>query len=212
MSFTKNHPVIIEKDQLGNVVRQSANPEYGYILLSQARVFLKNGWINEKKHTTLIKGKIDTLKSMGFDLLTTLPGNIIVYESTEPVDSMNTSRNLKIAGDTGIILCTKDGEPIYRQTKYDPTGLESDVLLEHQAFNKPATNTKTNTVTKDEPVVAKKTFVKKIVDVLNSVDESDDENTIEISEDVDIEINIFNNEDEDSEIEEFEDEFTFDIE
>ena len=210
MNFKNNQPVTIVKDDLGNVVRLTSNPEYGYILLSQKRISFKNGWVNEKNITTLLKGKTDTLKVMGFDLMDTLPGNIIVQESTTPVDPDNTSRNLKIAGDTGIILCTKDGEPIYRETKYDPTGLEADVLLEHAAFNrnevqestiaKPAVKAKAKpkakTVAKTPTIIdtAKKTAINEIFNEPEALDEEIVEETVETLEDF------------------VEDTFTFDIE
>lgn len=125
--------VVIKLDANGNAIRQNQNnPEYGYIILSQKRVTIDtNGWVNKKTFTALIKGEISDLKDSGIGDMKQLPGNIIVKESTDPFQSYNPDKDLKIAGDTGIILCTQDGEPIYRQTIYDGSGLMTDILIPH---------------------------------------------------------------------------------
>jgi len=125
--------VIVKLDDNGNAIRQSPNnPEYGFIILSQERMNIDvNGWVNKKTFTALIKGEISDLKDSGIGDIKSLPGNIIVKESTTPFQDFNPNRDLKIAGDTGIILCTEDGEPIYRQTIYDGSGLMTDILIPH---------------------------------------------------------------------------------
>tara|TARA_Y100000592_G_C5343824_1_gene255531 strand:+ start:50 stop:739 length:690 start_codon:yes stop_codon:yes gene_type:complete len=136
MNFLKdNQPVKIKKDQLGNIIRQTSNPEYGYVVLSQKRIHFKNEWVNEKELTALLKGHIDTLKNMNLESYVELPGNIIVQESVTPFNSNDPERDLKVAGDTGIILCTEDGEPIYRKTIYDASGMMNDVLIQHAKFD-----------------------------------------------------------------------------
>ena len=136
MNFLKdNQPVKIKKDQLGNIIRQTSNPEYGYVVLSQKRIHFKNEWVNEKELTALLKGHIDTLKNMNLESYAELPGNIIVQESVTPFNSNDPERDLKVAGDTGIILCTEDGEPIYRKTIYDASGMMNDVLIQHAKFD-----------------------------------------------------------------------------
>ena len=127
-----NKKVKIKKDKLGNVIRTTKNPEYGYVVLKQKRLTINtDGCVNAKKFTALLKGRIEDLKDMDLDNTKSLPGNIAVIESTRPFDSSNPDRDLKIAGDTGIILCTEDGEPIYRKTVYDQTGTMMDVLIPH---------------------------------------------------------------------------------
>jgi hypothetical protein len=122
----------IKLDANGNAIRQSSNPEYGYIILSQERITIKtNGWVDKKTFTTLIRGKIEDLQNSGLTHMKDLPGNIIVIEQTEPFDSFDPNKALKVAGDTGIILCTEDGEPIYRKTIYDGSGLMTDILIPH---------------------------------------------------------------------------------
>ena len=127
-----NKKVKIKKDKLGNVIRSTKNPEYGYVVLKQKRLTINaDGWVNAKKFTALLKGSIEDLKDMDLENTKSLPGNIVVIESTNPFDSSNPDRDLKVAGDTGIILCTEDGEPIYRKTVYDQTGTMVDRLVPH---------------------------------------------------------------------------------
>jgi hypothetical protein len=76
-------------------------------------------------------GNIDDLKELKFKKGQTLDGKIVVKESTEPFNSEDPDRDLKIAGSTGIICCTADGEPIYRTTFYDATGLQEDNMIPH---------------------------------------------------------------------------------
>jgi hypothetical protein len=46
-----------------------------------------------------------------------LDGKIVVEESLEPFNKKNPERDLKVAGETGIV-CTIGGLPIYRRTKF----------------------------------------------------------------------------------------------
>jgi len=125
--------VTIVPDDNGNVIRQSQNsPEYGYVRVTQdATVFGLNGWVNKKTRSTLILGKLEDLKSIGIAKMKTLPGKIVIKESTSPFNSNDPDRDLKIAGETGVICCTADGEPIYRRSFYDATGQQEDELKAH---------------------------------------------------------------------------------
>ena len=51
-------------------------------------------------------------------------------ESLEPFSSKNPDRDLKVAGETGIV-CTQGGSPIYRKTVYDPTGSKAESFVQH---------------------------------------------------------------------------------
>ena len=111
--------VRVSPDDQGNVIRVSKNnPEYGCIRLEQQRVsFNTQGWVNNKKLSCLIHGKVEDLQSLAFDAETELPGKIVV-------------RDLKIAGDTGVVCC-KYGEPIYRKSFYVTNADESDIFIAH---------------------------------------------------------------------------------
>ena len=127
-----NSKVTVVADDNGNVIRQSKNPEIGYVKVNQDAVsYSANGWVQRKTRSALILGNIDDLKELKFKKGQTLDGKIVVKESTEPFNSENPDRDLKIAGSTGIICCTIDGEPIYRTTFYDATGLQEDNMIPH---------------------------------------------------------------------------------
>ena len=125
--------VTIVADDNGKVIRQSKNnAEYGYVRVIQDAVqYGSNGWVNRKTRSALILGKMEDLKEIGLDTMDSLPGRIVVKESTEPFSQTDPDRDLKIAGSTGIICCTSDGEPIYRTTFYDATGDQLDELKAH---------------------------------------------------------------------------------
>jgi hypothetical protein len=130
--MTKNTVTVVPDDN-GNVIRQSENnAEYGYVrVIQDALIISKRGFVNRKSRSALIIGKLEDLKELGLGKQKKLPGKIVVIESTEPFDAENPDRDLKIAGSTGIICCTGDGEPIYRTTYYDATGLDEDTLIPH---------------------------------------------------------------------------------
>jgi len=123
--------VQIISDEMGNVIRVSnTNPEYAHIRLSQDRAVLNNGFISKKSVTTLLHGKLEDLRDMGMANKTELTGKIIVKEQLTPFSNNDPDRDLKIAGDTGIICCVH-GEPIYRKTVFTYDVTAEDVLLDH---------------------------------------------------------------------------------
>ena len=127
-----NSKVTVVADDNGNVIRQSKNPEIGYVRITQDAVsYSASGWVQRKTRSALILGNIDDLKELKFKKGQKLDGKIVVKESTEPFNSEDPDRDLKIAGSTGIICCTADGEPIYRTTFYDVTGLQEDNMIPH---------------------------------------------------------------------------------
>jgi hypothetical protein len=131
--MSQENQVTIVADDNGNVIRQSKNnPDYGFVRVTQDAVtFGPNGWVNKKSRSALILGKMEDLVDIGLDKMATLPGKIVVKESTEPFSATDPDRDLKIAGSTGIICCTADGEPIYRTSFYDASGLQQDSLIPH---------------------------------------------------------------------------------
>jgi hypothetical protein len=119
-------------DDMGNVVRLSKNnPEYGYITLGYKSTTIgKGGWLKPRNLSTLILGNTDVLTEYAKQLGKTIPGKIVVVESFEPFNSSDPDRDLKYAGNTGIICC-QDGQPIYRKTEYTLDQTREDVLLDH---------------------------------------------------------------------------------
>lgn len=124
--------VQIIPDDLGSVIRVSQNnSEFGHVRLQQERVTFGNtGWVNRKTVSTLLHGKVEDLREMSIQNMKELPGKIVIRESLEPFNSTDPDRDLKIAGDTGIICC-QDGQPIYRKTMYSADVNAEDVLVAH---------------------------------------------------------------------------------
>ena len=124
--------VEVTADDNGKVIRQSKNPEIGFVRITQKVIsYSATGWVQTKDRSALILGSIEDLKSMKFKKGQMLDGKIVIKESTEPFSKTDPDRDLKIAGATGIICCTKDGEPIYRTSFYDALGQQDDVLIAH---------------------------------------------------------------------------------
>jgi hypothetical protein len=113
------------------IVTSTNNSEYGYVRLEQSRTVIDdNGFLRIKPVSTLIHGTVTELKAAGFYAGQELPGNLVIRESLEPFNTKNSERDLKIAGDTGII-CSVEGQPIYRKTIYSAASNAEDVLIKH---------------------------------------------------------------------------------
>jgi hypothetical protein len=70
------------------------------------------------------------LKDSDFFAGQMLDGKIIIQESLEPFNEKTPERDLKIAGETGIV-CTLGGLPIYRKTIMSFNNSENDTLIKH---------------------------------------------------------------------------------
>lgn len=122
--------VQIVPDELGNVIRMSNNPEFGYVRLSQDSHKVTNGFVKRIPLTTLLHGELESLRSMDIQNKTELSGKIIVKEQLTPFSTDNSDRDYKIAGNTGIICCVH-GEPIYRKTFFTEDVTAENILLDH---------------------------------------------------------------------------------
>ena len=127
-----NAKVKVVADATGNVLVQSQNnPEYGYVRLEQAKTMIDdNGFLRRKLTSTLLHGSIQELKDSNFYGGQELNGNIVIIESLEPFNKKNPERDIKQAGNTGIV-CTVDGQPIYRKTLYTIISNVTDQLIKH---------------------------------------------------------------------------------
>lgn len=124
--------VVVLGNEQGSVITVSENnPEYGFVKVSQVRtMFDDNGFIRAKKVNALIAGKVEELEMAGFFVGQELPGKVLIKESLTPFNEKDPSRDLKIAGNTGII-CSVNGQPIYRKTIYTNMSNAEDVLVQH---------------------------------------------------------------------------------
>jgi hypothetical protein len=127
-----NSKVKIVANATGAVINQSeTNPEYGYVRVEQTRTIVDdNGFLRRKTVSALVQGETTVLEASGFYNGQELPGNIVVEESLEPFNKKNPERDLKVAGETGII-CTLAGAPIYRRTRYSVASNVEDTLIKH---------------------------------------------------------------------------------
>lgn len=123
---------VVALDETGMVINQSkSNPDYGYVRVEQSRTLVDdNGFLRRKNVSTLIHGTMDELSATGFYAGQELPGNVVIKESLEPFNAKNPERDLKIAGETGII-CKVGESPIYRKTVYSPASNVEDTLIQH---------------------------------------------------------------------------------
>ena len=107
------------------------NPEYGYVKLQQVRnVIDDNGFLRRKPVNALLPGTVEDLKSLNLFAGQALTGKILIEESLEPFNSKTPERDLKIAGSTGIV-CTWNGLPIYRRTKFTFDSTAEDSYQKH---------------------------------------------------------------------------------
>jgi len=124
--------VTVAADKNGNVIGISPNnPEYGWIRVEQnSRVINDRGWLRNAKRSALIKGKVEDLVDSNYKDGEEITGKIIVVESHDPFNPENPDRDIKIAGDTGVI-CRVDDQAIYRQTFFTPNVNAQDELIMH---------------------------------------------------------------------------------
>jgi hypothetical protein len=124
--------VTVIGNEQGQVINVSANnPEYGYVRVVQTRtMFDESGFLRARKVYALIPGRVEELEMAGFRANQELNGQIIVKESLTPFNENDPERDLKIAGDTGIV-CSVEGQPIYRRTQYTASSNAEDTLIQH---------------------------------------------------------------------------------
>lgn len=127
-----SNKVLVAADKNGNVIGVSENnPDYGYIRLEQNSVQINDqGWLRNAKRSALIKGRVEDLMAACYREGQELSGKIVVVESLSPFNVNNPDRDLKIAGDTGVI-CRVDDEPVYRQSFYTQNPDAFDMLITH---------------------------------------------------------------------------------
>lgn len=123
---------VVANATTGAVVNVSENnPDYGYVRLEQDRTVIdENNFVKTKTTSTLVQGEVVELQKMNFYAGQELPGKICIKESLEPFNSKNPERDLKVAGETGIV-CSVEGSPIYRKTIWDMSDSKTDVFVQH---------------------------------------------------------------------------------
>lgn len=101
------------------------------IRLNQSRAEVtQQGFVKLSNRVFYVKGSKEELQALGWNKDTQLTGNLVVQESLEPFNKSNPDYDFKVVPGTGVI-CTVDGEPIYRRTIWDPTGNVTDTFIAH---------------------------------------------------------------------------------
>jgi len=124
--------IVVADEATGSVINVSENnSDYGYVRVSQTRTMIDdNGFLKRRVVSALIPGTIEDLQATGFHAGQVLNGRVVVQEALLPFNQKNPERDLKIAGDTGI-LCTLGGLPIYRRTVFSFNEGLQDELIKH---------------------------------------------------------------------------------
>lgn len=124
--------VVVVANDSGNVVQQSeSNSEFGHIRVEQMRTIIdQRGWVNRKKYIALIAGKTEDLEALEYQDGQQLDGKIVVKESLTPFNAKNPDRDLKYAGNSGII-CMHNDQPIYRKCVYTLDSGSQDEFVHH---------------------------------------------------------------------------------
>jgi len=113
----------------GHVITPSKNGK-GHIRVQQTRVLSEDGWMRTITLSALVHGDLDALKKSGWVIGQEIPGCIHVKEQLTPFNKENPDKDLKIAGETGIV-CSVAGQPIYRKCFHNSDPSAPDVIVEH---------------------------------------------------------------------------------
>jgi hypothetical protein len=127
-----NSKVFVQADETGAVITVSENnPEFGYVRVQQTRTMIDdNGFVRRREISALMPGSVEDLKALNLYGGQALDGKIVIEESLNPFNKKNPERDLKVAGETGIV-CTLGGLPIYRRTKFSFNESTPDTTVDH---------------------------------------------------------------------------------
>lgn len=114
------------------VIEQSKNsPDYGYIKVIQSKSMVgADGFYRKIEVPALIHGFISDLVHAGYYAGQELTGRVVIKESMTPFNVADPNRDLKIAGTSGVV-CTVNGQPIYRKTIYTEVASVEETLIAH---------------------------------------------------------------------------------
>lgn len=127
-----NSKVFVVADETGAVINVSEkNPEFGFVRVQQTRTMIDdNGFVRRKPITALMPGLIEDLQAMNLYGGQEIDGKIIIEESLSPFNKKHPERDLKVAGETGIV-CKLGGLPIYRRVKLSFNESAVDTTIDH---------------------------------------------------------------------------------
>ena len=119
-------------NQDGNLIATSPNnPAWGWYKLEEERqTITPEGIVKVEKLTAIVQGWVRDIKTLNWKINDTVPGRIIIRESLTPFNKKNPEKDLKMAGDSGIV-CSVGGAPIYRRYFYNANSDAQDQLVAH---------------------------------------------------------------------------------
>ncbi len=113
------------------VVQSKNNPAYGYVRVVQSRSLVgADGFFRKVEVPALIHGFVDDLQAQNYYMGQELPGRVVIRESLTPFNPESAQRDLKVAGDTGVV-CKVNGQPIYRKTIYTDIVSVEEIQIAH---------------------------------------------------------------------------------
>lgn len=121
--------IVTKNPSTGDILRATKNPEIFQIRVEEKRTTYEGGFRRTSTRSALINGPEAELREEFFDGQR-LPGQILVIESLTPFRTIDSHKDLKVAGTTGVI-CTLDDQPIYRSMTYTANSDTQDVLIQH---------------------------------------------------------------------------------
>ena len=130
--------VVVEANQNNEVITKSPNnPDWGWIRVVQNRHIFDetSGILKIVFCSALVQGRLKDLRKLRWINGQVLPGKIIYKDSLEPYRKIDSYRDFKIAGKTGIV-CSINGEPIYRKYFYSANPDARDIHINHDSVCK----------------------------------------------------------------------------
>jgi hypothetical protein len=115
-----------------DVIVIGANAEYGYIRVEQERMVIDDntGFARTVLLSALVPGAVVDLKKFNWVADQIVDGKIRIVEQMIPFNKKDVNRDIKVAGKTGIV-CSKNGQPIYRKYFFTRNLALEDKLEEH---------------------------------------------------------------------------------
>ena len=125
--------VHVEANQQGNLISVSpSNSNWGWIRVVQTRNLIneETGVLKSTTVSALIQGTIKDLKQLNWVHGQELDGIITFKDSFTPFRKNNPEKDFKIAGSSGIV-CSVEGQPIYRKYMYHTNPKTVDIYIQH---------------------------------------------------------------------------------
>ena len=119
--------IVIAHPVTGAVITPNTNnPEYGTFRVDSVDKEFAKGFMNIRKRTAFIAGKISDLESLGLKAGTVMPGRIVKRMSFTPFYDGQTCR----LNPTTLEPALHEGREVFIEYEYSPNALEADSWYE----------------------------------------------------------------------------------